>query len=64
MSVMPTAFTVGFGEALFGVGVVRTDLMMASAWAIDLAVAEWVIRRPGQRRAKLARRTQTLVASS
>ena len=39
------AFTVGFGQAAFGVGVVRTDLMMAAAWAINLAVAEWIIRR-------------------
>jgi uncharacterized membrane protein len=59
------AFTVGFGEAIFGRGVVRTDLMMAAAWAINLAIAEWVIRRPGRRRAKRARRAQTaLVASS
>ena len=43
------AFTVGFGEALFGTGVVRTDLMMAAAWAINLAFAEWVIRRPSRR---------------
>ena len=40
------AFTVGFGEAAFGSGVVRTDLMMAAAWVINLAVAEWIIRRP------------------
>ena len=49
------AFTVGFGEALFGTGVVRTDLMMAAAWAINLAIAEWIIRRPAVRRAKRAR---------
>ncbi len=59
------AFTVGFGEALFGTGVVRTDLLMASAWAINLAIAEWVIRRPARRRATRARRARTaLVASS
>jgi uncharacterized membrane protein len=52
------AFTVGFGEALFGTGVVRTDLMMASGWAINLAIAEWVIRRPARRRAKRARRAR------
>lgn len=39
------AFTVGFGEATLGAGVVRTDLMLASAWALNLGVAEWVIRR-------------------
>ena len=49
------AFTVGFGEALFGAGVVRTDLMMAAAWAINLAIAEWIIHRPAIRRAKRAR---------
>jgi uncharacterized membrane protein len=49
------AFTVGFGEQAFGAGVVRTDLMMASAWVINLAVAEWVIRRPTPRRAKRSR---------
>jgi uncharacterized membrane protein len=49
------AFTVGFGEAAFGAGVVRTDLMMVSAWAINLAVAEWLIRRPAYRRARRAR---------
>ncbi len=43
--------TVGFGKALIGTGVVRTDLMMASAWAINLALAEWIIRRPARRRA-------------
>jgi len=59
------AFTVGFGEALFGTGVVRTDLMMAAAWAINIAIAEWVIRRPAHRRAKRARRSHTaLVVSS
>ena len=56
------AFTVGFGEAAFGAGVVRTDLMMAAAWAINLAIAEWVIRRPAVRRARRAR--TVLVGSS
>jgi uncharacterized membrane protein len=46
------AFTVGFGEAAFGTGVVRTDLMMGAAWAINLAIAEWFIRRPARRRAR------------
>ena len=55
------AFTVGFGEALFGSGVTRTDLMMGSAWAINLAVAEWFIRRPAVRR---ARRARTALASA
>ena len=58
------AFTVGFGEALFGTGVVRTDLMMAAAWAINLAVAEWVIRRPARRRTTRARRARSAVVAS
>jgi hypothetical protein len=49
------ALTVGFGEAFFGSGVVRTDLMMGAAWVINLGVAEWYIRRPVVRRAKRAR---------
>ena len=40
------AFTVGFGGALFGAGVVRTDLMMGAGWVINLAVGEWFTRRP------------------
>ncbi len=39
------AFTGGFGEALFGTGVLQGDLSMGSAWVINLAVAEWIIRR-------------------
>lgn len=46
------AFTVGFGEAVFGSGVVRTDLMLGAGWAINLAVAEWAIRRPARRRTR------------
>ncbi|MDO9397309.1 MAG: DUF2306 domain-containing protein [Herbiconiux sp.] len=50
------AFTVGFGQALVGAGVVRTDLMMGAGWAINLAVAEWIIRRPSTRRTRGTRR--------
>jgi uncharacterized membrane protein len=46
-------FTVGFGEALFGAGVVRTDLMMTAGWGLNLAVAERLIRR--RRRAQVPR---------
>ena len=38
-------FTVGFGEAVFGAGIVRTDLMMSAGWGLNLAVAELLIRR-------------------
>jgi uncharacterized membrane protein len=43
------AFTVGFDEAVFGSGVVRTDLMLGAGWAINLVVAEWFVRRPSGR---------------
>jgi hypothetical protein len=39
-------FTLGFGEALIGTGQVGVALLNAGGWAINLAVAEWVIRRP------------------
>ncbi len=55
--------TVGFGGALFGVGVVRTDLMMGAGWAINLAVAEWFIRRPAARRTRNTRLRAGLAAS-
>ena len=49
-------FTIGFGEAIFGSGVVRTDLTTGAGWVINLAVAEWVIRRrPTARRVRRAR---------
>ena len=42
------AFTGGFGGALFGTGTLSGDLAKAAGWAINLAVAEWLIRRrPG-----------------
>jgi hypothetical protein len=37
--------------ALFGDGVLAHDLSIASAWLINLAVAEWAVRRrPAPRR--------------
>ncbi|KQW50969.1 hypothetical protein ASC77_25260 [Nocardioides sp. Root1257] len=39
-------FTEGLGGAAFGTGEVAGDLAKAAGWAINLAVAEWVIRRP------------------
>ena len=39
-------FTQGFGEAVLGTGVLATDLMLGAGWVINLAVAEYVIRRP------------------
>ena len=44
--------TLGFGEAIFGSGDLTTALLMGAAWAINLAVAEWSIRRPVVGRAR------------
>lgn len=48
-------FTLGFGGAIFGKGDLAQALMLVAAWGINLAVAEWVIRRPARRRAALRR---------
>ena len=42
------AFTQGLGGALFGTGEVQGDLAQGAGWVINLAVAEWVIRRPSR----------------
>ncbi len=39
------AITGGIRVALFGTGVLAGDLAMGAAWVINLAVAEWIIRR-------------------
>jgi len=61
-------FTLGFGGAIFGTGDLAQALMIIGAWAINLAVAEWAIRRPARRRARLrpivARRPQQAGALS
>jgi uncharacterized membrane protein len=44
------AFTVGLGGAAFGTGELRGDLAMGAGWAVNLAVAEWAIRRRPARR--------------
>jgi hypothetical protein len=43
------AFTEGFGGAIFGTGVLAADLAKGSGWVINLAVAEWAIRRTVRR---------------
>jgi uncharacterized membrane protein len=55
------AFTQGIGEALFGTSDLSTALSLTSGWVINAVVAEWVIRRPGARR---ARRARTALAGS
>jgi hypothetical protein len=38
-------FTLGIGPAVFGSGQLTHDLSLGAAWIINLAVAEYVIRR-------------------
>jgi len=42
--------TIGFGQAVFGTSTAATDAATAIAWAINLAVAEFIVRRPWTRR--------------
>lgn len=46
------AFTQGIGAAVFGPGELVRDLMLGAGWVINLAVAEYVIRRPAHRRSR------------
>jgi uncharacterized membrane protein len=57
-------FTQGFGEALLGRGELSGDLLKAAGWAINLAVAEWVIRRPARRRTSSRPRPQPAEVAS
>jgi uncharacterized membrane protein len=43
------AFTEGIGGAIFGTGVLAGDLAKVAGWVINLAVAEWAVRRPARR---------------
>jgi hypothetical protein len=43
-------FTLGFGEAIVGSSDLSIALLQAAAWVINLAVAEWFIRRQLVRR--------------
>lgn len=54
-------FTLGFGEAIFGKTQLSTALLNAAGWAINLAIAELVIRRrPGRRGVPTAKRIVAL----
>jgi uncharacterized membrane protein YozB (DUF420 family) len=48
------AFTEGIGEGIFGHGVLVADLSKGAGWVIDLAIAEWLIRRSYRRRTRPA----------
>ncbi len=49
------AFTEGFSGALFGDGVLVGDLAKGAGWVVNLAVAEWVVRRPATARGAAGR---------
>ena len=51
-------FTLGIGKALFGTSELTFDLSLGAGWVINLAVAEYVIRRRGSSRS-ISRRTST-----
>lgn len=57
------AFTVGIGEATFGSGVVRTDLMLGAGWVINLVIAEVLIHRAARHRAPRPRPHTLLVGA-
>jgi uncharacterized membrane protein YozB (DUF420 family) len=45
LGVATQIFTLGFGEPIFGTGQTSTALLIGLGWVINLAVAEWAIRR-------------------
>jgi len=51
-------FTLGIGKALFGTSALTYDLSLGAGWAINLAVAEYLIRRRRSRRTS-SRRTSS-----
>ena len=40
------AFTLGFGQGIFGISELTTAVFQAAGWVVNLAVAEWFLRRP------------------
>jgi hypothetical protein len=54
-------FTQGIGPAVFGATELTTDLSLGAGWAINLAVAEYVIRRTVSRRTVTRRTISTTV---
>lgn len=45
LGVSTQIFTLGFGQAIFGDTELSTALLIGAGWVINLAIAEWVIRR-------------------
>jgi len=57
------AFTQGIGEAVFGTGTLTNDLGLGAGWIINLAIAEYVIRRHAGRRTVRSRTVPAEVGS-
>lgn len=57
------AFTEGIGDAIFGTGELRGDLAKGAGWVINLAVAEWAIRRSTTSSAQRSRVARTATVS-
>jgi uncharacterized membrane protein len=55
-------FTLGIGKAVLGTSELTNDLMLGAGWAINLAVAEYVIRRRTSSRRTSSRRVSGVVA--
>ncbi len=49
------AFTQGISEGIFGTSDLSIAVGVSSGWVINAAVAEWAIRRPGNRRRRANR---------
>jgi hypothetical protein len=56
------AFTEGIGGAIFGHGPLALDASRGAAWILNLAIAEWAIRRQPVT-SRRARRAGTTVGS-
>jgi hypothetical protein len=58
------AFTEGVGGSLFGTNVLALDASRGLGWVINLAVAEWVIRRPRVRAGRPRLRARPTAAAA
>ena len=55
--------TQGVGQAVFGISELTTDLGLGAGWMLNLAVAEYIIRRPRVIRSR-TNNAPTLIAPS
>lgn len=56
-------FTQGIGTAAFGTSVLTTDLGLGAGWVLNLAVAEYLIRRAGRTRTRRGAGTMATVVA-